>query len=509
MPLYRSDLTVVSIFESEARQHPCATAAIMGSEHLTYAQMNQRANRAARRLRMMGVGPGVLVGICLERSLEMILGPLAVLKTGAAYLPLDPELPVERLRFMIEDARAQVLVTQKSLFGLTPPCPMITFQELSASTNQDRNQEIEIRSDNLAYVIYTSGSTGKPKGVEITHGSLSNLLLAMQERPGIKSDDRLLAVTSFSFDIAGLEIFLPLITGACVVLLSGATAADARALISDISRCAPTVMQATPSTWRMLLDSGWQGSSRLKILCGGERLSRELASELLSKSSSLWNLYGPTETTIWSTACHITSSMRRIPVGRPIRNTQIYILDKSLSPVSRGCTGEIFISGAGVARGYVNRPDLTSSKFLRDPFSPDPSQRMYRTGDVGHEAPDGQLEITGRMDDQIKFHGYRIEPGEIEAVLREHSSVKEAVVVEQRNRTGVARLVAYLVPNAPLSRAELRAFLGSRVPQYMIPSLFIALNRLPLTPNRKVDRNFLSRFDDETQLQQMGITNEK
>jgi acyl-coenzyme A synthetase/AMP-(fatty) acid ligase/acyl carrier protein len=324
-----------------------------------------------------------------------------------------------------------------------------------------------------------------------------NFLESMRRLPGLTEDDRLLSVTSLSFDIAGLEIYLPLMVGATVILVDRALASDAPRLLEFLEQSGATVMQATPATWRLMLDGGWQGSKHLKVLCGGEALSRQLANQLLQKSGSLWNMYGPTETTIWSSVYPIESEDGPVPIGPPIANTQFYILDSHLKPLAVGVPGELHIGGSGLARGYLNRPELTAEKFIAHPFSEKPGERLYKTGDLARYLPDGNIEYLGRMDYQVKLRGFRVELGEIEVALRSHPTVREAVVMTMAEASGENRLLAYLVANGKTvsSVSELRSFLRKKLPDYMVPSAFVFLDALPLTPSGKVDRRALPPSD--------------
>jgi aspartate racemase len=466
----------------------------------TYAELNQRANDLAAYLQALGVGPEVLVAVCMERTVEMVVGLLAVLKAGGAYVPLDPAYPPERLAFILEDTQLPVVLTQQSLAAFLPshqarivclddPNLQVEIQKLAGDDFRfSRNPQDLSR---LAYVLYTSGSTGKPKGVEICHRPVVNFLNSMREVPGMEAQDTLLSVTTLSFDIFGLELWLPLTTGAKVVIAPEAVARDGRELAALMRRSGATVMQATPFTWRLLLESGWEGSPHLKILCGGEAWVAQLAEQLLPKCASLWNMYGPTETTIWS-AVYAVEKGKPILIGRPIANTQFYVVDGHMQPVPVGVPGELLIGGEGLARGYLNRPQLTAEKFIADPFSIDPESRLYRTGDLVRYRADGTLEFLGRMDQQVKMRGFRIELEEIEAVLRKHSGVSDAAVVV-REDGGNQRLVAYFVPSAESNGrpAQLRDFLKAKLPEYMVPTTYVMLERLPLTPNGKVDRKAL------------------
>jgi amino acid adenylation domain-containing protein len=434
------------------------------------------------------------VGVCLERGLEMVIGVLAIIKAGGSYLPLDPEFPAERLRYMVEDSGAQVLLTRAALsdrlfFGLSR-----TLVDLNHCKKQIEEQSSDplpllASSANRAYVLYTSGSTGRPKGVEIEHQALTNCLCSMVREPGLEETDVMLAITTLAFDIAGLELFLPLITGARIELVSRDTALDGVALAHLLAISGATVMQATPATWRMLFESGWKGDRRLKALCGGEAMDPNLAARLVRTCGSVWNMYGPTETTIWSSTEQIQSN--EITIGRPIANTRMYVLDRHQRPVPRGVVGDLWIGGEGVARGYLHRPELTQERFVTDPFFE--GTRMFRTGDLARYLPDGRLECLGRLDNQVKIRGYRIELGEIEAVLSSHSQVRDCVVAARKESDNALRLVAYVVPvlAGGLAVEELRSRLKATLPDYMIPPVFVFLDAIPHTPNGKVDRNAL------------------
>lgn len=443
---YLADTCVNHLFEEQVKRSPDAIAAVSGDEQLTYRELNQRANRLAHHLQTLGVGPEVLVGICVERSLEMVVGLLGILKAGGAYLPLDPHYPSERLAMMLNDAQPLILLSQSHLLDMLPntSATIITIDKDWAADPPLANPTSTVKPDNLAYVIYTSGSTGRPKGVQIVHGALTNLLTSMQQRPGLTNQDVLVAVTTLSFDIAALEIYLPLIVGAKLVLAPQDSVADGSRLQNLLREHKATVMQATPTTWRLLLLSGWQNETRIKILCGGEALPNQLARQLVALSASVWNLYGPTETTIWSTVHQVEEvNDQPISIGKAIANTSTYILNRHLQPVPVGVVGDLYIGGAGVARGYLNRPEETAEKFVPNPFGPG---RLYKTGDLARRRPDGNLEFMGREDDQVKLRGFRIELGEVEAILDQHSAVEQSLVTLKERAAGAKQLVAYIKP---------------------------------------------------------------
>ncbi|HSF41084.1 MAG TPA: amino acid adenylation domain-containing protein, partial [Thermoanaerobaculia bacterium] len=464
--------TVHALFEAQVERTPDAVALVFEGETLTYAELNARANRLAHSLRARGVGPEALVGLRFERSVPMVLAVLAVLKAGGAYVPLDPSHPAERLAWVLEDSRAALVLTEVE------------------EVEDDTNPEPLAGPGDLAYVIYTSGSTGRPKGVQVTHGAVANFLASMAQRPGLSPDDTLLAITTLAFDIAGLELLLPLTVGARVVLAPRETALDGTRLAGALKAHGVTVLQATPATWRLLLATGWGGDRGLTALCGGEALPRDLTRDLLPRVGTLWNVYGPTETTIWSSVHRVTET-DVIPVGLPIANTSIHLLDRRMEPVPLGVPGELYIGGVGLARGYLRRPDLTAERFVPDPFSS--GERLYRTGDLARRFPSGEIEYLGRADHQIKIRGFRVEPGEIEAALAEDPAVRQAVVVLREDAPGDQRLVAYVVWEAAGDVARLREILKSRLPAYMVPSAFVELPALPLTPSGKVDRRALPR----------------
>ncbi|WHZ27752.1 MAG: non-ribosomal peptide synthetase [Nitrospira sp.] len=489
------------LFEAQVERTPEAVALSMGQETLRYGELNARANQLAHYLQTLGVKPGVTVGIGLERSLEMVIALMAVLKTGAAYVPLDPDYPRDRLRYMSENASLIIVLTSESLADRFDDqvCRTLCLDQQWGKIAQkpDHNLPLTATAQDLAYILYTSGSTGQPKGVEIPHRALVNFLWSIRQEPACSAEDVMLSVTTLSFDIAGLELYVPLLAGARVEIADRAVAMDGRRLRSLCEAVQPTIMQATPATWRMLIEAGWLGSTKLTILCGGEPLPPDLATSLLDRSLALWNMYGPTETTIWSTIEKIERTDREITIGKPIANTEVYILDQFLQPVPIGVSGELYIGGHGLARGYRGRPDLTRERFIPHPFSQEPLARLYRTGDLARYRPDGRIVHLGRLDHQVKIRGFRIELGEIEAALSRHQAVRQAVIIARDDQQGVKQLVAYVVCQdgpAP-SQPELRAFLRSEIPEYMVPSLFVFLKAMPLTANNKVDRKALPAPD--------------
>jgi amino acid adenylation domain-containing protein len=487
-------------FEHQVRATPDAVALIFDERPFTYTELNRRANRLARVLQSLGVGPDQVVAICLARTPELIVTLLAILKAGGGYLPIDRDLPQERQALMLRDARPTVLVTESAFLHTLPatdvPLFVLDAEAVRIAKESDADLPSEATGDNLAYILYTSGSTGVPKGVEIQHRAFVNLLASVREWPGLNSGDVFIAITTISFDIAGVEIFLPLVTGAKLVLLNRDDAGDGFRIIHHLEKQKATVLQATPPTWRMLLDAKWAGTPGLKMICTGEALPRDLADALIPRGGELWNMYGPTETTVWSSGVKVPPSPARITIGRPIANTQLHVLDPKLQPVPPGVAGELYIGGIGLARAYRNRPELTAERFIPDPFSSQPGARLYKTGDVARSRG-SEIEVLGRVDHQVKIRGYRIELGEIEARLNESPDVKESVVTAHEVTPGRKQLVAYLILRAPSGEpseqlaARLRELLKRTLPDYMVPSYFQALDAFPITPNGKIDRKAL------------------
>ncbi|KAK8091369.1 L-aminoadipate-semialdehyde dehydrogenase large subunit [Apiospora phragmitis] len=483
------------LFERAADAYSGNAALICGDATLAFGELNARANQFARLLARRGVEHGDIVGVALDRSVDLVAVLLAVMKTGAAYVPIDPSLPVERINQMMEDAAPKLLVAGDT----TAPGCFSTWSSVCLMANtmllselDSGNLDVPISSQDLAYVMYTSGSTGRPKGVEISHGSVSNLLLSMQQQPGCSERDRLLAITTVSFDMAVLEMYLPLVCGGAVVLAQKHEVKDPSALVGLMKQHKITMMQGTPAMWQMMLASGWRGQPRLeKVLCGGEALSRSLADDLLGCSGVLWNMYGPTEATVYASIWKVSRG-EAILIGGPIANGHLYVLDANLSPVATGDPGELYIGGSVVARGYRNNKELSRSSFLRDPFH---GGLMYRTGDLARWVDPGKLSVMGRIDQQVKVRGHRIELGDVEAALTTHNDVAAAVVLCREDR-----LVAYYVTSMGAlgdtksqdartgTGRVLRKWLTERLPAYMVPAFFVNMEALPVTANGKIDR---------------------
>jgi len=494
---YPEDRCTHELVAENARTSPERIAVIGQDERLTYAELWQRAERIAARLQALGVGAGSLVAVCMKRSPNLLAVLLGVMESGAAYVPLDPDFPRERLAGMIEDSQARVLISEQEVVAsVQPGNAHVLLVGADGSPvgppprlHDRRSPARRATPADLAYVIYTSGSTGKPKGVEVTHRGLVNFLYAMKTRPGLGRDDVVQAVTTICFDIAGLELYLPLLFGARVVIGDRETSQSPDKLRRSLIEHGVTLLQATPITWRLLLDSGWNGMPHIKVLCGGEAMGQDLAERLIDTGCDVWNMYGPTETTIWSTAGEVTCREDADFVGEPIANTDLFVTNAQLALQPIGVPGELLIGGHGLARGYLGQSELTEQRFVQSPF--DRRKRLYRTGDQVVRRPSGQIEFLGRLDQQVKIRGFRVELGDIEAHLADHPSVKQAIVVARDSGPGEKRLVAYCVPNGTLDTKALTKHLAERLPQYMIPAAIVALDDLPTTPNGKVDRKAL------------------
>lgn len=489
-----SDCLIHNLFENQISKKTQATAVISGESALTYEALNNKANQLAGHLVSLGVTPGDIVGIYIERSIEMVVSVLGVLKAGGCYLPLDPSFPEERLRYMLEDSEARVIVSQSSLrekargFAISS-LVMIDDDKEKIESNPVTIPDVDITPDSPAYIIYTSGSTGRPKGVPVRHQAVVNLIESMAKVPGISDKDRLLAVVTLSFDMSVYELFLTLSNGATMVIANSQDVTDGLTLAELIKRHDITIIQATPSFWHILLSTGWKGKNNLKALCGGEALTPSLIRQILPKVGEFWNCYGPTEITVYATCARVMNADDRIHIGKPINNTRIYILDKNNNPLPLGVTGEVAIGGTGVSKGYRNRPELTEEKFVRY----GDGEIIYKTGDLGRLLEDGNIELFGRADNQIKLRGFRIEPGEIESLLTKLPHVAEAVVKIHRFEDNDERLVAFLnVGNDyALTNEKVMDALTEKLPSYMIPSFIQAANGFPRLPNGKINKNAL------------------
>jgi amino acid adenylation domain-containing protein len=502
---YPRQACVHELISQRAAQQPDRTAVIAGEVTITFGELNGRSNQLARHLQNLGVGPDSLVAVSLERTADMLVGVLGVWKAGGAYVPLDPAYPTERLALMIEDSEAAILLTESDL---VPQLPVHNGTTVLLDTQWPQIQALSaepvstaVKPEHLAYVIYTSGSTGRPKGVQVPHGAAVNFLISMSHTPGFTTDDTILAVTTLSFDIHVLELYLPLLQGGRIILASRTEAADGEQLLRLIRQHEATMMQATPTSWRLLIAAGWTKQEALKVLVGGEALPPDLSRELLARSEQVWNMYGPTETTVWSTCFQVTDPDAPILIGRPIGNTTVYVLDKQKQMVPVGVPGELYIGGVGVTRGYLRRPELTEERFLPDPFGGEAGDMMYRTGDLARFRPDGNLEYFRRLDNQVKVRGFRIELGDIEAAMEKSPQVYQAVTTVRDDLPGGKALVGYILPQPDSNRSindqefisELRKQLRVNLPDYMVPSQFLIMDEFPLTPNGKIDRRSLPK----------------
>ncbi len=483
------------LFNEQALATPNAMALEFESQKFTYQELSQIVNQMANYFLDQGLYPGQVAAVSMERNPHLIASLLAILQCGAAYLPLDPKFPTERLEFMLEDSEASFLLTTKSLSASLPTVSKkILIEDVLSSIDQYPDTPLynTVSNKSVAYMMYTSGSTGKPKGVTVTHKNLVNFLCSMAIEPGISANDKLLSITTISFDIAGLELFLPLITGASVVFADYEATRDGQLLLNLLQKKQITILQATPTTWQMLLDSGWETPLNLKALCGGEAMPLNLARQLISRCESLWNMYGPTETTIWSAVKNIKAEDELITIGLPIANTQIYLVDEKGHIVESGEIGEIVIGGDGVAEGYWKRPELTAEKFIPDSFSETPNSILYRTGDLGKLLPNGEFQCLGRIDHQVKIRGHRIELGEIEAALNTISGIKQSAVIVSKYLGNEDKLVAYLKSNDQLQDdTQIQESLSKVLPEILLPSKYIWVDEFPITPNGKIDKKNL------------------
>lgn len=488
---YPKSETIVSLFEKIAKASPNKIAVVAGGQNINYKELDERANQFANYLILQGVKSENPVPLCIDRSIEMVIGILGILKAGGALVPIDPSLPVERIDYMLEDTGAHfVICISNTSDKVSNHKKLLLDQEREDISLMSSNKPLPSPNpENLFNIIYTSGSTGKPKGVMVEHRNLVNFLFSMARDVDFNPSSSILSVTTYSFDIFYLELFLPLFQGGCVILADKETTLDGYKLAQLIEEKAPTHMQATPSGWQLLLESGWKNPTGIKMLVGGEAL-KEDTKNALSSLGTLWNLYGPTETTIWSTLKKMDPT-RKVTIGKPIANTSIYILGSGDQPNPIGIPGELCIGGDGVGRGYLNRPELTSEKFVRDPFSEREEARFYRTGDLAKWLPDGNIEYLGRIDDQVKIRGHRIELGEIETILQQHKGIKQAVVAVKQDNFGISRLIGYVICKTPFDKDEVISFLNTKLPEYMVPHTWMELDAFPLTFNGKINRKAL------------------
>lgn len=493
-------VTIDGMIKPHAQQFPEKIAINHNSENITYRDLEQRSNQIAAYLTGNQIGVGDIVAVAMDRSIPMAVVLLAILKTGAAYLPIDPRLPPHRVQYTIKDCAAQTLITTNKYAELYKGHPRkLIFDDtwLKYSGYQTTPRDVERNGNNTAYVIYTSGSTGVPKGVAISHNSLLNLLISIQHTPGITRDDIMLGITTISFDISQLELFLPLISGAQLTMVDDETAKDGRELLDIIRNKKISIVQATPFTWQMMLEAGWEGYLPIKAFCGGEAMTKDLAIKLLARCNELWNMYGPTETTIYSTIKKISANDTVISIGTPIQDTRVYILDELLNEKPKGDIGEIYIGGAGVAIGYINNAALTSAKFIADKFLKIPGQKIYRTGDLGKILNNGDIQCLGRIDQQIKIRGYRVETEEIEYLLKQQKNIKNALVILHKDAVENLRLIAYIVPSrfenceAAKCIPDWKKTLKSLLPDYMVPNDYVVIAEIPLMTNGKIDRSAL------------------
>ncbi len=500
---YPRELCVHELFEQQAERSPDAVVLVFEDQQLSYSELNARSNRLAHYLRKHGVGDQTPVGLCLERSLDLVVSILGILKAGGTYVPLDADYPVKRLESMLDLAQVEHLVTQSQLHAKLPSSKRqdiwVDRDEDEIASEDSSNLGLAYNSNRLAYIIFTSGSTGQPKGVMIEHRSLRNLLDDMRTQLRLSGGEHFICATNPTFDASVWELLTPLVSGCKLEVLSQATISDPVRLTNRLEKQNATHFQTTPSRWKILVQSGWQGASNLTALSGGESLSFQLLSELNKRCKSVWNLYGPTEATCQSTLIALAPGIPANTIGRPISNTQVYVLDSHRELLPIGVPGELYIGGDGLARGYLNRPDLTAERFVPNPFSKDMDSKLYRTGDLCRWRDNGTLEYLGRIDHQVKLRGFRIELGEIESILSQHPSIAQCVVFLSADRPGDKRLVAYYTQcdEQTPSVLELRESLGTKLPEYMVPAAYVKLDALPLTPSGKIDRRSLPLPDSK------------
>lgn len=491
---YPRDVPLASLVEAQVARTPHAVAVTSGDRQLTFSELNHRANQLAHHLRRHGIGPDQLVGVCLNRSIDLVVALLAIVKAGGAYLPIDPLLPSDRIQYLIEDSGVATILSEQQLHSHLPSFKgtTILMEDRGWRENPRENLGVAVDPRSLAYLMYTSGSTGKPKGVQVPRQALTNFLWSMRNLLQLTEADRVLAVTTISFDIAGLEMWLPMLVGARIIVATREDASDGKLLLGLMEAHDITFMQATPITWQLLFLAGMKHKRNLQVVCGGEAMPPELAAQLVPAVRRLWNMYGPTETTVWSTAYVVTDPDQPILIGRPIANTLCYILDSQNQPMPIGVTGELYLAGDGLANGYLNRPELTAAAFVADPFQGG-GKRMYRTGDLARYRADGNIECLGRIDHQVKLRGYRVELGEIEAALKDIPEISEAVVILREDQPGDKRLVAYIVCSSGIvpEASDIIRVLKTKLPYYMVPAAYQVLAKMPVSPSGKTDRKAL------------------
>jgi amino acid adenylation domain-containing protein len=495
---YPADACVHELVMRRIEQTPDALAIASESQRFTYRQLHERSDAIARHLQALGAGPGRPVAVCMERSAELPVALLAVLKAGSCYVPLVPQESRQRLLTILEECRPVALIVDRSFSALRSgdTTPLVYLDGIPESSLALDYRASGLTPDHLAYIIYTSGTTGKPKGVMIPHRALANLLHAAMRKPGFTSSDRLLAVAPVSFDITTMDIFLPLVAGGTLVVADRLISADPLRLAAMLKRFAITILQATPVTWRLLASSGWEGKQDLKIICGGEALPRDLANQLSLLGAELWNCYGPTETTIYTGGLRIQPEEGVVAVGPPIANTTFYVLDETGRLLPPGVPGELYIGGIGVSPGYVDRPQITVQRFLPDPHAPAAGARMFKTGDLVRLINGNEFEFFGRLDHQVKLHGYRIELGEIESVLCTFPGIENAVAARCENGPGEPYLIAYVtLSHEQLDLRRVREALAQLLPSYMVPNRFVVMKAMPLTSSGKIDRKALPASD--------------
>ncbi|MDB5156759.1 MAG: hypothetical protein JWR50_1466 [Mucilaginibacter sp.] len=488
----------------QSHKSPNTIAIKHNADSITYSDLEISTNQINAFLQDKKIARGDVVGVAMDRSIHMAICLLAIMKAGATYLPIDPNLPIERIAYLLEDSSAKKLIVSKKYQQLLSNYPnQIVFEEawLSRADYPEDFLPVDTGDDDLIYIIYTSGSTGHPKGVGVSHKGVINLLQYRQHTPGIDANDNVLGLTTMSFDIAQEELYLPLISGALLTIVDKEITRDGSALLEIVKNQQITLMQATPYIWQMMLESGWDTPLPIKAFCGGEAMTNELAGKLLGRCREVWNMYGPTETTICTTVKKITDSKEAITIGRPIDNTGVYILDEHLNKVMPGTEGELYICGIGVTKGYINREELTAEKFVDDKFSPIEGRKMYKTGDLGRLLKNGEIQFIGRKDNQIKLRGYRIEKEEIEYQLKQQENIKDALVTVYEDSVKNARLVAYLTFKAPVKDGysitnlinNCRNELKKVLPEHMVPANFEVLPEIPLLPSGKVDIKMLPK----------------